>query len=146
MSMQRRQRNPVPSYVRAPATSKYLIQISKLTNRLIRFGQWLVMAFVAFEFVQIVFNVLNSPQPSSEIISILKATSRPNSPVIPLASQLDSWGRFQTIYFDGVNAFNPSLLTLPYAGKRLNGTFVVVAREEYKWKWMDGVYVQPRHI
>jgi hypothetical protein len=119
---------------------------TKLTNRLIQFGKWLTVAFVVIEFVQIAFNVLIYPQPSLERISILKATSRPNSPIIPLASQLDSWGRFQTIDFDGVNAFNPSLLTLPYAGKRLNGTFVVVAREEYKWKWMDGIYVQPRHV
>lgn len=95
-----------------------------------------------------VFHLFSSPNPSSadRISDILKATSRPNSPIIPIYSQLDYWGRFHTIEFQDLKAFNPSLLTLPYAGEGMNATFVVVAREEYKWQWMDGIYVQPRHV
>jgi len=81
-----------------------------------------------------------------ETICILKTTPRPSSPVIVLSSRLDFWGLFDTIEFPNVRAFNPALLTLPAAGERRNGTFIVVAREEYKFKWIDGAMVQPRTI
>jgi len=104
------------------------------------------VVFVVLQFLQIPFDFFSYPQPSSKRSDILKASPGPKSPVIPLYSQLDYWGLFHTIDFPSVNTFNPSLLTLPHAGERMNGTFVVVAREEYKWQWIEGVYVQPRHL
>jgi len=69
------------------------------------------------------------------------ATKTKHAPVIPLYSQLDYWGIFHTIEFGNVSAFNPSLLTLPS-----RNAFVVVAREEYQFQWIDGIMVQPRHV
>jgi hypothetical protein len=66
--------------------------------------------------------------------------------VISLCSQLDYWGLSLTVDFGNVSAFNPALLTLPHPDEGRDGTLVVVAREEYKFEWIDGTYVQPRHI
>ena len=119
-----------------------------VNRQLIQIGKRLVLALIILHLIKITSNFLRFHHHLStpERTCILKTTQRPFSPVIPLSSRLDFWGLFDTIEFVNVSAFNPSLLTLPNAGERKNGTFVVVAREEYKFKWINGVMVQPRMI
>jgi hypothetical protein len=45
-----------------------------------------------------------------------------------------------------VNTFNPALLSLAHPGDDRNATFVVLAREEYQYEYVDGFLIQPRRI
>ena len=130
---------------RHPKLWKLLMFVNR---EFIQIGTCLVVTLIILHLIHITSDFFRFPDNlfMLEPTDILKTTPRPFSPVIPLYSRLDFWGLFHTIEFLNVSTFNPALLTLPYAGECRNGTFVVVAREEYQFKWIDGVMVQPRTI
>ena len=147
---QEERKSPMSFILRLPSTKfpKLRILLMSAKRQLVQIGKRLVVGLVILHFIHIISSFFRPPHDLSmlETICILKTTPRPSSPVIVLSSRLDFWGLFDTIEFPNVRAFNPALLTLPAAGERRNGTFIVVAREEYKFKWIDGAMVQPRTI
>ena len=119
-----------------------------MNRQCIQIGVCLLFVLIILHLIPATFEFFRFPNylSISERIYILKTTPRPFSPVIPLYSRLDFWGLFDTIEFPNISAFNPALLTLPYTGESRNGTFVVVAREEYKFEQIGDIIVQPRAI
>ena len=70
-----------------------------------------------------------------------------NYRVIPLLSKLDYWGLPINISFPNRHTFNPAILALPYPGEDMNASYVVVARDEYKFPIDEHGYMyQPRAI
>lgn len=89
--------------------------------------------------------VVSQPPSSPHFVDYLASTPSTSLPVIPLVSQRDFWGFYETMSFQEFKAFNPSLLSLPFKRDGY-ATFAVVAREENKWVMQSGTEVQPRNI
>jgi hypothetical protein len=79
---------------------------------------------------------------TTNLIRNLKTNYR----ILPLLSRLDFWGLPVTIEFPDLRTFNPTVMALPYPGEDRNATYVILARDEYKYGYVNGYMYQPRTI